>query len=56
MEHIVDFQKYCPLCRYERRSEVKDPCDDCLSFPVNEDSRKPVSFKDKNDPDRRDRK
>ena len=45
MEHIVQFDKYCPDCEYFTRLESEDPCCDCLDIPVNEDSRKPQYFK-----------
>ena len=31
----VYFDQYCKTCRYEKRSEDKDPCFDCLNEPVN---------------------
>lgn len=47
LDRIVDFEKYCPLCKYSDQEEYKEPCDTCLTYPVNEDSRKPVEFKEK---------
>lgn len=43
---IVDFAKYCKKCKYFKLQAVKDPCNDCLAEPVNDDSRKPVYFKE----------
>lgn len=45
MEKIVNFDHYCPKCKYYRTEETEDPCDECLSNPTNEDSHEPVSFK-----------
>lgn len=47
MIHIVDYEKYCPLCAYENAPEGEDPCAQCLSEPVNQDSRKPICWKEK---------
>ena len=47
MEHIVKYHQYCPLCKEAGTNENKDPCEECLSYPVNEDSRKPLYFKPK---------
>lgn len=45
----VDFKKYCPKCEYIKDDEFDDksPCYDCLAEPVNVDSHKPISFKEK---------
>lgn len=52
MEYIyiykeVNFTKYCPLCEEADTHEEKDPCNECLGFPMNEHSEKPVYFKPK---------
>lgn len=50
MEYIykeVNFTKYCPLCEDADTYEEKDPCNECLGFPMNEHSEKPVYFKPK---------
>ena len=41
---FVDFEKYCPQCKYHGCLESDDPCWDCLAQPVNVDSYKPVEF------------
>ena len=43
----VYFDQYCKTCRYEKRSEDKDPCFDCLNEPVNVYSHKPVNYEEK---------
>ncbi|WP_173697869.1 hypothetical protein [Blautia wexlerae] len=50
MEYIykeVNFTKYCPLCEDADTYEEKDPCNECLSVPMNEHSEKPIYFKPK---------
>jgi hypothetical protein len=44
---LVDFKKYCKTCKYEKLAESKDPCDECLKHPANEDSHKPVMWEAK---------
>ena len=44
---IVDFEKYCDLCKYKELNSFADPCDDCLHHPANIDSHKPVNFEKK---------
>lgn len=43
----VRFDKYCKLCQYYEKSEAEDPCWDCLNQGWNEDSNKPILFKEK---------
>lgn len=43
----VNFTKYCPLCEDADTYEEKDPCNECLGFPMNEHSEKPIYFKPK---------
>lgn len=44
--HIVDYETWCPKCKFFERDEVMEPCHNCLQNPVNEDSRKPVEWKE----------
>lgn len=46
-EKEVYFHLYCPKCKYEGHKESDDPCWDCLNEPMNQDSHKPVYFKEK---------
>lgn len=48
-EKIVDFQNWCFKCQYFKNKEADPPCDECLDEPVNEDSHRPVYFKEKAD-------
>lgn len=43
----VDFKTYCKKCKYRKLSEVKDPCNDCLSIGSRKDSHKPEYFEEK---------
>ena len=46
-EKIVDFRLYCPMCANYEVKQDEEPCNECLTYPVNTDSRKPVKFKEK---------
>ncbi len=46
-EKEVNFEKYCPRCIYKDLEETLDPCNDCLDYPMNENTEKPVRFKEK---------
>ena len=43
---IVEFDKYCEKCKFFNTPDSMDPCDTCLGNPVNENSHKPVNFKE----------
>ena len=45
----VFFEIYCPKCKNENTDESEDPCNDCLGYPYNIDSHKPIHFKEKDD-------
>ena len=40
----VDYFKYCKTCQFEKVSPTEEPCYECLRFPVNEHSKKPVKW------------
>lgn len=46
MEHLVEFDKYCDRCVNRDKKETEEPCIRCIAEPVNQDSRRPVYFKD----------
>lgn len=48
-EKEVYFDEYCKTCKYENLAEEEDPCYDCLQYPSNEDSHKPIRWKSKED-------
>lgn len=41
---FVDFVKYCLLCINEKLDGNEEPCNECLTNPINIDSHKPVNF------------
>lgn len=43
----VVFHQYCPTCKYYALSGTEEPCNECLSNPINEDSHKPVKWEEK---------
>lgn len=45
-EKEVYYSRYCRQCEYWSKEEAADPCDECLVQPVNEDSHKPLYFKE----------
>lgn len=47
MEKFVAFDVWCSLCKDKDTLETDDPCNECLTSPVNEDSTKPICFKEK---------
>lgn len=40
----VYYHDYCYSCKYRATDENDDPCDECLSNPVNLASHKPVNY------------
>ena len=53
---IVRFDKYCPKCEYYDLGEGKDPCNECLYSPANQNSQKPINFKEKEVKEKKDGK
>lgn len=43
----VYFNQYCKTCEYKNLKESEEPCDECLSNPINEYSHKPINYKEK---------
>ena len=41
---IVEYEKWCPLCKYEKVSEYVMPCFACLDEPINTNTTKPIRF------------
>lgn len=42
----VYFHIYCEKCAYKDVPESDDPCHECLNYPVNQNSHKPINFKE----------
>lgn len=43
----VYFDQYCKTCKHFGKKETDDPCDECLSNPVNTYSHKPTEWEKK---------
>ena len=44
VDMIVDFKTYCESCKYKDKKDYEDPCNECLDYGTNENSRKPVKY------------
>ena len=44
--HEAKYYEYCEKCKYQRVVETDDPCNECLTQPVNVDSRRPIRFEE----------
>ena len=44
---IVRFDFYCNICANTKIAETEDPCNECLTNPININSHKPVNFEAK---------
>lgn len=47
MEEIykeVYFNEYCNTCKHEKTAEKDEPCAECLSYPANVYSHKPINY------------
>lgn len=42
----VFYDIYCKTCKYYKQASYLNPCNDCLNTPYNEDSHKPVNWKE----------
>lgn len=43
----VHFHEYCKTCKHKKVANTDDPCDECLSEPINLYSHKPVKWEAK---------
>lgn len=48
-EHFVEFDKYCETCKFynlkkNENGDEPEPCNECLTYPTNENSRKPIKY------------
>lgn len=44
IDKFVNFGEYCPKCLYNKSQESDDPCWECLLYPTNTYSHKPIKF------------
>lgn len=40
----VWFWMYCKHCKFKDTKDFEEPCTECLGYPSNEDSHKPVNY------------
>ena len=45
-DKIVKFEKWCPKCLYRDVDGYDFPCTECLDSPGNQDSHRPVLYKE----------
>lgn len=48
-DKFVEFDKWCSTCKYSQLWGDKEPCNECLTNPVNLNSTKPVKWEAKDD-------
>lgn len=46
-ERIVSFDLYCHKCKYADYHEEEEPCCDCLDVPINDETDRPLYYKEK---------
>lgn len=51
IDKFVEFDKYCKDCKFKEVNDKKgeEPCNECLSYPTQPNSKKPINFKKKED-------
>lgn len=42
----VFYYKYCTKCKHFKTPETEEPCNECLTYPSNEYSHKPIKFEE----------
>ena len=40
----VHFHEYCKSCRHSKVVETEEPCEECLSEPINLNTHRPVKY------------
>lgn len=43
----VYYHQYCPTCKHRKVKNVDEPCDECLSEPLNWNTHRPVNYEEK---------
>lgn len=43
----VYFGEYCKTCKHKDVPEIEEPCNECLEYPVNLYTHRPVNWKEK---------
>lgn len=47
IDREVRFDIWCSTCKNEKAPEDEDPCYECLNYPVNQYSEKPIKWEEK---------
>lgn len=47
VDKFVNFDNYCETCKHWNTKQDEEPCNECLSNPVNEYSHKPIKYEKK---------
>lgn len=47
IDREVRFDIWCDKCKHKDTPESEDPCDECLGYPSNTQSEKPVKWEEK---------
>ena len=48
---MVRYDFWCHYCKYKDTDDTEDPCNECMNYPVNEDSTKPICYQEKEKPE-----
>ena len=48
-EKFVNYEGYCPTCKYRDEPDTCPKCDECLSNPTNYESMKPINYEKRED-------
>jgi hypothetical protein len=43
----VYFHRYCKTCQHEKVEDTDEPCDECMSEPINLNTHRPVKYEAK---------
>ena len=49
----VYFDQYCPTCMNGNLPATQEPCNDCLTYPTNQYSHKPIRYEEDKKSDER---
>lgn len=48
-DKLVEFENWCHKCKHYKKPENDEPCETCLTYPVNEHSHKPTEWEEGKD-------
>jgi hypothetical protein len=44
--HLVEFDMYCPSCKYVKVKQEDEPCNTCLNVAARNETRKPEKWEE----------